>query len=669
MNKDSIEYLAYLLDKAKQDRKDNAIFFLGAGASVSAGIPLTHVIVRHIKLKFRKNPIIKQNTSNDYYQLMGALTADERRDLFHYYVTRDNVKLNIANVYLAQLLKLGYVDYIVTVNFDDLILKACTLFNFLPPVYDISNIKTITTTDIRTNSVIYLHGQYFGQWLLNNEEELRKVEDEILGLFNTIKTRRTWVVVGYSGNDGIFEKIKALGSFSNDLFWVKKQFNPSDDKHVIDFLETPNVNAHRIEGYYADSFFLKLHAELNKLDSKLNAPDIFYKPFSFLKSMMQNVNDLNENDDLSKQTANLIEVCNNRISKAIDLFEKENTIETLEQNIINAIIKGEFNNEQAKEFEDEINANGYINVKEPLSWYFNYWGSALSNLARQKGDKSLFIASFEKYQKASELNPTGDSIYNNWGSALYDLAKQKGDESLFIASFEKYQKASELNPTDDSIYNNWGSALCNLAKQKGDESLFIASFEKYQKASELNPTDDSIYYNWGIALYDLAKQKGDESLFIASFEKYQKASELNPTDDSIYNNWGSALSDLAKQKGDESLFIASFEIYQKASELNPTDDSIYYNWGTALSDLAKQKGDEALLIRAVEILKRGVELGGEVYNLACLFAIRKDKNNALAYLEKSLINKEISIKHIEEDDDWKNLKTDIDFINLLDKYR
>ena len=112
-NKNSIEYLAYLLDKAKSNLKDKAIIFLGAGNSVSAGIPLTNVIVRHIRLKFYKNPLIKNhklNGKSDYYDLMALLTADERRDLFHFYVTREKVKLNVANVYLAQLLKEGYVD-------------------------------------------------------------------------------------------------------------------------------------------------------------------------------------------------------------------------------------------------------------------------------------------------------------------------------------------------------------------------------------------------------------------------------------------------------------------------------------------------------------------------------------------------------------------------------
>jgi len=397
MNKNTIEYLAYLLDKAKTEGKDKAIVFLGAGASVSAGIPLTNVIVRHIKLKFRKNYLIREYVLNgitDYYELMGALTADERRDLFHYYVTREKVKLNMANIYLAQLLKEGYIDYIVTVNFDDLILKACTLFNFLPPVYDVSNIKTITTTDIRTGSVIYLHGQYFGQWLLNNKEELKKVENEVLGFFNTIKTRRTWVVVGYSGNDGIFEKIKSLGSFSNEFFWVKKKLNPKGDEHVISFLETPNNNVRSIEGFYADTFFLKLHTELTKLDESLNPPDIFYKPFTHVKSMIQNVNEIKNEDELNKQVKNIIEICNERVDKAIEQFENEDSIEDFKQKVIDAILKNEFSKEQAQKFKNTIEEKGFINAKETLSWYYNNWGSTLSDLAKLNSDEKLYKESF-----------------------------------------------------------------------------------------------------------------------------------------------------------------------------------------------------------------------------------------------------------------------------------
>jgi tetratricopeptide (TPR) repeat protein len=659
-DKNTIEYLAYLLDKAKKENKEKAIVFLGAGTSVTAGIPLTNVIVRHIKLKFRNNPII--GNLNDYYKLMGALTADERRDLFHYYVTREKVKLNMANVYLAQLLKEGYVDYILTVNFDDLIMRACTLYGFLPPVYDVSNIKTITTTDIRTGSVLYLHGQYFGQWLLNNEEELKKVENEVLNLFNNIKTRRTWIVVGYSGNDGIFDKIKTLGSFSSEFFWVKKELNNTTDEHILEFIKTPNINANKIEGYYADSFFLKLHAELSKLNDKLLAPDIFYKPFTHLKSIMQNVKDIDETDDLSLKVKSIIESANNRIEKAVSEFENKKSLEHLKQEIIDAILKKDFSEEKVKIFEDEINTYQFNEAKEELFWYFGEWGNTLCNLANTKQDKNLFHKCFEKYQKASELSSNDSTLYYNWGTALYDLAKLTQDENLFHQCFEKFKIASNLRHKSDALYYNWGCALSYLATIKQDEELFQESFEKYQKASELNPENDSIYNNWGIALSKLAQIKQFENLFQQGFDKYHKALELNPSNDSIYNNWGNALYAMAKIKQDETLFQQSFDKYHKANELNPFKDSVYRNWGNALSDLAKIKQDENLFQQSFDKYHKASELNfsnDSTYKkwgnaLSDLAEIKQDENLFQQSFEKYL--KASKLNPIKDSiyNDWGN---------------
>jgi tetratricopeptide (TPR) repeat protein len=531
MNKNTIEYLAYLLNKAHKEKgREKAIVFLGAGTSVSAGIPLTNVIVRHIKKKCRENPIIKEFTKkgeDDYYKLMGALTADERRDLFHFYVTRKRVKLNITNIYLAQLLKLGYVDYIVTVNFDDLILRACTLYNFLPPVYDISNIKTITTTDIRKNSVIYLHGQYFGQWLLNNPDELQKVEDEVLRLFNAIKTRRTWIIVGYSGNDGIFDKIKSLGSFSSELFWVKKKLDEKYDEKVINFLQTENLNANKIEGYYADSFFLKLYTELSKLDEDLKAPEIISKPFTFVKSVLQSINEIKENDELNDNVKKMLRNCNERIDKAIAVYENEGTEENLKQRIFDAILKQDFNRDEILSFENEVSQKNYQNVVEQLSWYYNDWGNTLLDLARVKNDEVLFKESFEKYQKASELYHKNSHIFFNWGNALLDLARIKNDEVLYRESFEKYKRATEVNIHDADAFYNWGSALLDLAKKENDEVLFMDSFEKFKKASKLDPENANIYINWGSALLKAGALLNNTTYYDKALEIAKKGYQLN----------------------------------------------------------------------------------------------------------------------------------------------
>ena len=53
------------------------------------------------------------------------------KSLFYGYINNEKVKLNVTHIYLAQMLKEGLVDYVLTVNFDDLMLKACAMFNFI----------------------------------------------------------------------------------------------------------------------------------------------------------------------------------------------------------------------------------------------------------------------------------------------------------------------------------------------------------------------------------------------------------------------------------------------------------------------------------------------------------------------------------------------------------
>ena len=150
---------------------------------------------------------------------MSALNSKERKELFKKYIKE--AKINVAHIYLAQLVKLGYVDYILTVNFDDLLLRACGLFNYTIPTYDISNLDSFTTTTFQNGSIIYLHGQHYGEWLLNAKGELEKDNERVSQLLNKICHNRTWVVAGYSGEDNVFSEINKFSCFDNELYWIK----------------------------------------------------------------------------------------------------------------------------------------------------------------------------------------------------------------------------------------------------------------------------------------------------------------------------------------------------------------------------------------------------------------------------------------------------------------
>ena len=162
-------------------------------------------------------------------------------------------------------------------------------------------------------------------------------------------------------------------------------------------------------------------------------------------------------------------------------------------------------------------------VQRNLEIVSTNWGTLIPVCAEMIQGEALFNQT-EKYDKVIQYTGT----YNNWGNALSALAKVKQDETLFQQAFEKYEKATQINPEDAFLFYNWGYALSALANMKQDETLFKQACEKYEKATQINPDNADAFYNWGLVLSELAKMKQDETLFKHAFEKYEKAIQINP---------------------------------------------------------------------------------------------------------------------------------------------
>ena len=247
----------------------------------------------------------------------------------------------------------------------------------------------------------------------------------------------------------------------------------------------------------------------------------------------------------------------------------------------------------------------------------------------------------------------------------------------YLDASKEYKAATELKPKSPETYNNWGTALTDLAQTKSGieaETLYNDSFEKFHQATQLKPDGHEAYYNWGNALVNLAQIKSGveaEALYKDSFEKYHHVTQLKPDDHEAYYNWGVALSNLAQIKSGvevEALYNKSFEKYQQAVQYKPNFHEAYYNWGNALVNLAQTKSGveaEKLYNEAFEKYQQAIKNGGSSYNLACLYAIRNKKEEALEYLERSLSRHEFSVEFVEKDKDWDGLRDDSDFKRIL----
>ena len=318
---------------------------------------------------------------------------------------------------------------------------------------------------------------------------------------------------------------------------------------------------------------------------------------------------------------------------------------------------------------------------------YNNWGVALKGLAKTKSGseaEDLYNEAIDKYREVVKYRPDYYGAYNNWGLTLSDLAETKSGsdaERLYNEAIDKYREAIKYKPDYHEAYNNWGTALSGLAKTKSGsdaERLYNEAIDKYREAIKYKPDYHEAYNNWGNALSDWAKTKSaseaDEG-YNNAFKKYQKAIDYKSDYYQAYCNWGTALSDLAKKKNGgetEKLIDDAIEKYQKSIEYKPDFHGAYYNWGVALSDLAKIKsGSEAeeLYEKAFEKFQQAIKHGGDSYNLACLYALRNRKEEALKYLDLTLSRGEVSVEFVEEDNDWDALRDDPDFKRLLFQYK
>ena len=295
-----------------------------------------------------------------------------------------------------------------------------------------------------------------------------------------------------------------------------------------------------------------------------------------------------------------------------------------------------------------------------------------------------YLEATEEYKAAAELEPKSSNAYYNWGRALDDLAKTKPDseaKELREQAVKKYKEATKIKQDFYEAYNNWGATLGWLAENESGseaEKLFKESIAKSKKAIQHKKDCHQSYSNWGYALGMLAKTTSGseaEELYKEAYKKYDAATRKSSDTHKTYCIWGITLSDQAKTKSGseaEELYKEAFEKYNLAITYKQNYHKAYYYWGIALKELAKTKsGNEAetLYKEVLEKYNLAIKYGGKSYNLACHYAIRNQKAEALKYLEHTLARNEITVDFVEQDEDWKNLRNDPDFQNLLSRYK
>ncbi|AAN53142.2 hypothetical protein HRJ35_02880 [Shewanella oneidensis MR-1] len=503
MSSYDVKDLAEYMRRAKRDNKP-FVLFTGAGCSKSAGIPLASELVNEINEKHALDlKALSATDRYDYGRCMAALTKDDRRELLQDYIQK--ARINWAHIVQALLLEKGYIQRVLTFNFDNILSRSCGLLGLYPSIYDFTSANLDLLSLIIDPSIVHLHGQSHGFVQLNTEEETKRHAEKLSQFVANTLNQSPSIFIGYSGNaDAFFPLLKDKFTDQKRLFWVGR--SEKAPHHVNENLIAPNNVAHYLHHEDADRFFIELAQELECFP-----PKAFDDPYGHLLDQLEPVLEFptqqhNELDILASTRSMLRKSQEEREQRARPNFEL-------------LLMKGKYNELIALAKGTELDEE----EKAVVAWAEIALGDLLVEQAKKAQQPKLFEQSFEKYQAALAIKPDMHEALNNWGNALSDLAQLKQEPALFEQSLEKYQAALAIKPDMHDALFNWGNVLSDLAQLKQEPALFEQSIEKYEAALAIKPDDHEAISNWGGALLDLAKLQQKTELFEESKSKLIQA--------------------------------------------------------------------------------------------------------------------------------------------------
>ncbi len=489
--------------KRAKDRKQPGTMLIGAGCSVTADIPSATGFVQRIKNNPNYQDAYKRAEEPKGYQdVMAALTSGVRHDFIEKYVK--DAKLNWTHLLLGHLVKEKHIGRILTTNFDNLAVRALTLYRKFPAVYDLAVSPDFRPDFIKDPSIFHLHGQAAGFVQCHSRQETGQQAKKIPQVFGDSSVGRPWVIVGYSGdNDPMFENLAEIERFEYGLYWVHREGDKlSDDveKRLLD--SSLGKQAYLVTISDADAFFIELHRKLN-----LSLPDYIKNPFGYVSGILKGFADSTESDgpDFCISPLKKLDDAEKCFIQGVeDCPRKKNEKQKLEleQKARNLLFQG--NDDEVIKLLPEDESEQTEELKDSAAWAYIGQGNEFFKQARTKSGEEadrLFSQAGEKFQQALAIKPDKHESLHNWGVALTNQARTRSGEEadrLFSQAGEKFQQALAIKPDKHESLHNWGNAFAEQAKTKSGEEadrLFSQAGDKYQQALAIKPDSHGTLFN------------------------------------------------------------------------------------------------------------------------------------------------------------------------------
>jgi tetratricopeptide (TPR) repeat protein len=481
----SLSDVAQAIKHKKQ--QTNVVFIVGAGISVTAGVPTTASILTLLRVRFSHIDFDAVREPN-YGKYMAKLTEEERRDFLGEVI--DGAKINFAHLYLGNLVKNQISDTILTPNFDPLIEQSLYRFNLFPAIYDFALSQKFQYSKSVKPCVIHLNGQRHGFTLLNTSRETRRIiTDNLRKLFRDTFTNSICVIVGYSGqNDPILDVFNEVKDVFERCFWIAYMDHEPEGHELQEFVSGSRV--FYVNGFDADSFFYDLNGAL-----ELSKPDFLLRPFSSLEESLKNLKDYSGAGIFVSE----IETAREWVKRSINYFEERDKhygslshypkmdLNELAETV-KSIVENDLYYQIDKVFYQVLECNVPYSRRELAEGLYNFGLDLLETAIETRSSLRGYLLgdACAQFNKSTQLIDKNYKAYNNWGLALIHLADIRYACAEYLGhAISNLKKALEINPNHYNSIVNLGRAYLRLSYTKGAveaQELLTRAREHFQLA-------------------------------------------------------------------------------------------------------------------------------------------------------------------------------------------
>ena len=414
-------------DEGKRCDEARFAVFLGAGASFQAKIKTAGqmmsefrekilrrecpgIIDKKAQEKWLADNVFSKGDGNDYSKLLERFERTPRgRQTYISKLIKDK-QPTFGYSMLASMVARGFINTVITTNFDDLMFIACTKFTGVRPViYAYGIMATEMKFSAPHPKILKIHGDYLYSLLANTEREMSlynqdpNMKAQVAHALNEYEM----ILFGYSGSDNSVMNILETYPGGKELYWC----HWSKELQSLRALEL----LHEKDG------------TLVPIDGFDEAMYEIYKVVDF---------------DLDAVLASY-EERRSEVLKFIDEFDKKYAEPVITESI-----------QERKLPKAKIE-------REPETWYENF-----ETAYRASKNNNAKVAE-KYYRKVIRLNPNFAAVYNNLGLLL------EQDEKRWTDAEKIYRIVINKFPDNFNGYYNLGNLLVkNETRWKEAEELY-----------------------------------------------------------------------------------------------------------------------------------------------------------------------------------------------------